>query len=126
MSGSMPPPFLPPGAQPVQHGGGAAAGSAAAGGDAGGGGLIVDGPIAQLLENNYGILNTFRANMSAFKVAENTQLLMQFRDNILAIISHMESMGGVMDQMPQLPVRCADRTCKQRACVVGGLQQGCS
>lgn len=39
------------------------------------------------------------------QVAENTQLLTTFRDNILTIITHMENMGGVMDQMPQLPVR---------------------
>lgn len=43
--------------------------------------------------------------MSDFKVHENTQLLVQFRDNILAIINAMEAMGGVMAQMPQLPVR---------------------
>lgn len=47
----------------------------------------------------------FRSNMSDFKVHENTQLLVQFRDNILAIINAMEAMGGVMAQMPQLPVR---------------------
>lgn len=46
--------------------------------------------------------------MAGFKVAENTQLLVTFRDNILAILSHMENMGGVMDQMPQLPVRWAE------------------
>lgn len=33
-------------------------------------------------------------------------LFLQFRDNILAIINAMEAMGGVMAQMPQLPVRC--------------------
>ena len=43
--------------------------------------------------------------MAEFKVPENTQLLVQFRDNILAIINAMEAMGGVMAQMPQLPVR---------------------
>ena len=47
----------------------------------------------------------FRGNMAEFKVPENTQLLVQFRDNILAIINAMEAMGGVMAQMPQLPVR---------------------
>lgn len=62
MPGSMPPPFLPPGAQPQQSAGGASAAAAEPGG------LIVDGPIAQLLEANYGILNQFRANMAAFKV----------------------------------------------------------
>lgn len=89
-AGGPPLPFLPPGL----------------GGDAGAGGGTVDGPISQLLESNFGILNQFRSNMEGFRVAENTQLLVQFRENILGIISHMEAMGGVMSQMPQLPVRC--------------------
>lgn len=66
---------------------------------------VIAGPIAQLLESNFTILNEFRSNMADFKVHENTQLLVQFRDNILAIINAMEAMGGVMAQMPQLPVR---------------------
>jgi hypothetical protein len=45
--------------------------------------------------------------MAEFKVGENTELLVAFRDNILAIINAMEAMGGVMAQMPQLPVRWA-------------------
>ena len=52
------------------------------------------------------LLLQFRSNMAEFRVPENTQLLLQFRDNILAIINAMEAMGGVMAQMPQLPVRC--------------------
>lgn len=47
----------------------------------------------------------FRSNMADFRVHENTALLVAFRDNILAIINQMEGMGGVMAQMPQLPVR---------------------
>lgn len=97
--GSMPPPFMPPGTQPATGAAGAA------GPEPVGDSMIVDGPIAQLLESNYGILNKFRSNMAAFKVAENTQLLTSFRDNILTIIHQMEKMGGVMDQMPQLPVK---------------------
>ncbi|KAI7836264.1 hypothetical protein COHA_009854 [Chlorella ohadii] len=62
-------------------------------------------PVPMLLESNLTILNEFRSNMADFKVHENTQLLVQFRDNILAIINAMEAMGGVMAQMPQLPVR---------------------
>lgn len=69
------------------------------------GGAIVEGPIAQLLDANFSILGQFRSNMGAFKVAENTQLLAAFRDNILAVINQMEAMGGVMAQMPPLPVR---------------------
>lgn len=65
----------------------------------------VDGPIAYLLDANLSILNQFRTNMASFKVHENTQLLVQFRDNILQILHAMDSMGGVMAQLPQLPVR---------------------
>jgi hypothetical protein len=65
----------------------------------------IEGPIAHLLDANLAILNQFRSNMSAFKVHDNTQLLVQFRDNILNILHLMEAMGGVMAQLPQLPVR---------------------
>ena len=65
----------------------------------------VDGPIAYLLDANLSILNQFRTNMASFKVHENTQLLVQFRDNILQILHAMDSLGGVMAQLPQLPVR---------------------
>lgn len=65
----------------------------------------IEGPIAHLLDANLAILNHFRSNMAAFKVHENTQLLVQFRDNILQILHAMEAMGGTMSQMPQLPVR---------------------
>jgi len=65
----------------------------------------IEGPISYLLDANLAILNHFRSNMTAFKVHENTQLLVQFRDNILQIIQAMESMGGVMGEMPPLPIR---------------------
>lgn len=65
----------------------------------------VDGPIAYLLDANLSILNQFRTNMASFKVHENTQLLVQFRDNILQILHAMDSMGGVMTQLPPLPVK---------------------
>ena len=55
--GTVPPPFLPPGSQPLGGSGAPAAGTAAASPSES---LIVDGPIALLLESNYGILNTFR------------------------------------------------------------------
>ena len=69
------------------------------------GSATVDGPITHLLDANLAILNHFRSNMAAFKVHENTQLLVQFRDNILQILQAMKSMGGVMSEMPHLPVR---------------------
>ena len=41
----------------------------------------------------------------ALQVAENTALLKEFRDNIISILGRMDAMGGVMRQMPVLPVR---------------------
>lgn len=52
----------------------------------------VGGPLAQLLEQNYAILNQFKQNMAAYKVNENTELLVRFRDNILTVLNHMNSM----------------------------------
>ncbi|KAK9824297.1 hypothetical protein WJX72_009233 [[Myrmecia] bisecta] len=65
----------------------------------------VAGPLAALLEQNYAILNSFKQNMAQYKVNENTDLLVRFRDNILTILNQMNSMQGVMSQMPPLPVR---------------------
>lgn len=65
----------------------------------------VGGLVAQLLEANLHILYQYKQNMHQFKVQENTELLVQFRDNILAVLNQMNSMDGVMSQMPQLPVR---------------------
>ena len=69
------------------------------------GNQTVDGPIAYLLDANLSILNQFRTNMASFKVHENTQLLVQYRDNILQILHAMDSMGGVMSKLPPLPVK---------------------
>lgn len=68
------------------------------------GSQTVDGPIAYLLDANLSILNQFRINMASFKVHENTQLLVQFRDNIMQILQAMDNMGGVMATLPPLPV----------------------
>lgn len=65
----------------------------------------VGGPVAGLLESNYALLNQFKANMQACRVHENTDLLVRFRDNILSILGMMNAMGGVMADMPPLPVR---------------------
>ena len=61
--------------------------------------------VAQLLEQNYAILNQFKQNMAHYKVNQNTELLIRFRDNLVAILSQMSAMQGVMQQMPPLPVR---------------------
>lgn len=66
---------------------------------------VVGGPIATLLDSNYAILNQLKINMQHCRVHENTELLMRYRDNILSILNHMNNMGGVMGQMPPLPVR---------------------
>lgn len=65
----------------------------------------VGGLVAQLLEANLHILYQYKQNMHQFKVQENTELLVRFRDNVLAVLNQMNSMDGVMSQMPQLPVR---------------------
>ncbi|KAK9835521.1 hypothetical protein WJX74_002231 [Apatococcus lobatus] len=65
----------------------------------------IGGPIGQLLDQNLAYLNQFRTNMQCFKVNENTDLLVRFRDNILNILQQMNGMQGVMSQMPPLPVR---------------------
>ena len=89
LPGAVPPPFMPPaGVGPALEGP-----------------PTIEGPIAHLLDANLAILNHFRTNMATFKVHENTQLLVQFRDNVLQILHAMEAMGGVMAQMPALPVR---------------------
>mmetsp|Transcript_21926 Transcript_21926/g.47860 ORF Transcript_21926/g.47860 Transcript_21926/m.47860 type:complete len:520 (-) Transcript_21926:1857-3416(-) len=61
--------------------------------------------VQNLMEQNYAILNTFKANMQQCKVVENTDLLVRYRDNMMACLSHMSGMGGIMSQMPQLPVQ---------------------
>ena len=62
------------------------------------------GPTGHLLEQNLAIINQIKQNMLACKVAENTELLARIRDNIVAIMSRMGSMPGIMRQMSPLPV----------------------
>lgn len=57
---------LGPGGLPLPAGAGGGVGGAAAP-ELGGPGGVINGPIGQLLESNFAILNTFRANMAAFK-----------------------------------------------------------
>ena len=61
--------------------------------------------MTQLLEQNYLILSQYKQNMQQYKVNENTGLLVQFRDNILTILNQMSCMTGLMQHMPDLPVR---------------------
>lgn len=41
------------------------------------------------------------AALPLLQVNENTELLMQFRDNILGVLNHMTTMGGVMVRLWQ-------------------------
>ena len=53
---------------------------------------VVGGPLSQLLEQNYAILNQFKQNMEVYNVDENTKLLVRFRDNILTVLNQMNAM----------------------------------
>jgi hypothetical protein len=57
------------------------------------------------MEQNYGILTQFKTNMATFKVMENTELLVRYRDNLMAIQQQLCSIGGTMGQMPPIPVQ---------------------
>lgn len=61
--------------------------------------------VAKLLEQNYMILNEIKQNMSMLKVQENAQLLGRFRDNLVCMMEHMQSMKGVIGQIPNLPTQ---------------------
>jgi len=50
--------------------------------------------ISSFLNQNYAILASFKANMMQCKVVENTELLLQYRDNMLAAIESMDAMPG--------------------------------
>ncbi|KAH8974229.1 hypothetical protein BDL97_01G091000 [Sphagnum fallax] len=64
----------------------------------------IGGPTGRLLEHNTQVIAQIRANLAACKLQENTELLVQFRDNIFAILNGMTIMPGIMSQMPPLPV----------------------
>ena len=59
--------------------------------------------LANLLEQNYALLNQFKSNMSQFKVIENTDLLVRFRDNLVSVVQSLNNSSII--NMPQLPVQ---------------------
>lgn len=63
------------------------------------------GPTEQLLEQNLAVIKQIRDNWQQCLVAENSELLCQFRDNLLKTMNTMASMSGIMNQMPNLPVK---------------------
>lgn len=64
----------------------------------------IGGPTGQLLEQNYQVIGQIKANLAAYKLQENTDLLARFRDNIYAILSSIRDVPGIISQMPPLPV----------------------
>ncbi|KAL6765734.1 hypothetical protein V8C86DRAFT_3021602 [Haematococcus lacustris] len=66
----------------------------AAGGLASGQGGAVAAQLQGLLDSNAGLLAAFKANMAQCKVVENTGLLMQFRDTLMATLQVMNSSQG--------------------------------
>lgn len=58
--------------------------------------------IRNLMEQNYGLLNSIKDNMQQCKVVENTELLTHFRDNVLNCIGQLSSLS-LSGQMPPLP-----------------------
>lgn len=65
----------------------------------------IGGTTGKLLEVNSQAILKIRANLAASQAQENTDLLVQVRDNIHAILNGMMSMPGIMSQMPPLPVK---------------------
>ncbi|XP_024381085.1 uncharacterized protein [Physcomitrium patens] len=65
----------------------------------------IGGTTGKLLEVNSQAILKIRANLAASQAQENTDLLVQVRDNIYAILNGMMSMPGIMSQMPPLPVK---------------------
>jgi hypothetical protein len=47
----------------------------------------IGGPTGHLFEHNSQIIGQIRANLAACKLQENTELLVQFKDNIFAILN---------------------------------------
>ena len=62
-------------------------------------------PITEVLDQNISVIKQIQQNMMHNKVRENSDLLSKFRDNILKASNNMNSMNGIMKQMPPLPAQ---------------------
>uniref|UniRef100_A0A7N1A2I1 Myb-like domain-containing protein n=1 Tax=Kalanchoe fedtschenkoi TaxID=63787 RepID=A0A7N1A2I1_KALFE len=62
----------------------------------------IGGVTGQLLEQNAQIFSQISANLSAFQLHENINLLCQTRDNIVSILNNSNDMPDIMKQMPPL------------------------
>ncbi|KAK8510429.1 hypothetical protein V6N11_082468 [Hibiscus sabdariffa] len=65
----------------------------------------IGGVTGELLEQNAQALNQISANLAAFQIRENIDLLCQTRDNILKIMNELNDMPDIMKQMQVLPVK---------------------
>ena len=96
----------PAGKRPAEKAGrGGAGGKGGAGGAVGGGKADATGTTEQYLFHNLKLIEEIKRNMAACKVAENTEVLGDIRDHIMAILASMGSMPGIMRQMPPLPIQ---------------------
>lgn len=64
----------------------------------------IGGTAGQLLDQNSLVIAQIKANLAAYKLQENTDLLARFRDNIFAISNSIQNMPGIISQMPPIPV----------------------
>ncbi|KAG0499839.1 hypothetical protein HPP92_004095 [Vanilla planifolia] len=65
----------------------------------------IGGSTGQLLEHTAQIFSQISGNFTNFQVNDNIGLFCQARDNILKVMNELNDIPGVMEQMPQLPVK---------------------
>lgn len=61
--------------------------------------------INQILLQNNNIINSIRENILKGTIENNYDLISQFRNNIIQVLTCMSKMPGVMSQMPPIPVK---------------------
>eukprot|EP00762_Andalucia_godoyi_P007795 ANDGO_01751.mRNA.1 hypothetical protein len=61
--------------------------------------------IQRCMQENIRIIASIRDNLCNSRLEDNFELMVQFRSNVSAILTRMSQMGGVMSQMPAIPVR---------------------
>jgi len=58
-----------------------------------------------LIEDNLQLINQMRENLIAGKIQFNLELMQKFHSNIQLILKVLKSVGGLVSQMPPLPVK---------------------
>jgi hypothetical protein len=61
--------------------------------------------VQRCMQDNIRIIARIRDNLVNGRLEDNFDLMVQFRSNVSAILTRMSQMGGVMSQMPAIPVR---------------------